>query len=193
MSAPIHRVVAVTGHRPQRLGFKPKKGTTPKALAMLDRFALHIFNALAEPDDIWRTGGQRGWDLSITKAALDCCPTAGIGLTLFLPFPTFSDGWKADEQIFLEEAKLKAGRIIWADEQHPTSKGNALYLRRNDDMLGLGTKPSLLVALWDGQEDAFGGTYYTIMRADELGIPVMNVYDSWKRFAMKHAPELFSF
>ncbi|MCB9755157.1 MAG: DUF1273 family protein [Myxococcales bacterium] len=156
---PRASTIAVTGHRPPRLG-----GYTPEVDELLARLADHTLAEL-EPARVL-TGMAQGWDLAIAEA----CARAGVAFTAALPFADPDARWPAPQRARLGRLLEQAASV----ELISPSPGPGAYHVRDRWMV---ERAELLVALWDGARQ--GGTFSTVRSAEKRGVPVHNVWAGW--------------
>lgn len=158
------RTVAVTGHRPEKVG-----GYGITARRALGAFAVEQLR-LANPDHVI-TGMALGWDQAIAAG----CVILGIPFTAAVPFEGQARAWPKDAQDRYDRLFSFAGRrVVICDEFTPAVRA---LQKRNEWMVDHGDE---VLALWDG---SFGGTHNCIVYAHKKGVRVTNLWDRW-------APEL---
>ncbi len=158
-STPQHATLAVTGHRPPRLG-----GYTEEVERRLARVADETIAALA-PARVF-TGMAQGWDLAIAEA----CARAGLPFVAALPFPAPDARWPEAQRRRLRGLLERAAEVTaLSDAPSPGA-----YHRRDRWMV---ERAELLVALWDGSRS--GGTFSTVRSAEKRNVPVHNVWPRW--------------
>lgn len=148
--------IGVTGHRMKRLPFHESENN--RRLIKLsetvfpEKEGIHIISGME-----WS-----GWD---KYAALRACHL-GAPLTAAVPYPS--------------HAKLYAyflGRQYPETEVVNVTRGNysveAMYARNKFII----DSSDVIYALWDGRP--YGGTYYTVRRAESLGKTVINLWDEF--------------
>ena len=148
MTAPM--VIAVTGHRPGRLG----PGGAARVRHEMRRLVMRHRGA------VWRTGGAVGADQIAADVVLD----AGQLLELVLPFPPHIQAarWRDDQRERLANQIARAHDVVCLADVYDA----AVYHERN---LELVHAADVLVAFWDGRPS---GTAATVRAAHQACVPV---------------------
>ena len=152
-------IVAVTGHRPQKLGGFTNQ--TFNALTDLARDWLRV----NQPSKVI-SGMALGWDQALAQASVDL----GIPLIAAVPFEGFESRWPITSQ------KAMARLLDQADEVEVVHlyPGNTALQLRNEWMVDRADK---MLALWDG---SWGGTFNCIKYAVKCGRPIENLWSRWE-------------
>lgn len=153
------RVIAVTGHRPHKLGG-------------YDQAIFDALVKLASEKLSWRperviTGMALGWDQAVAQACIDL----SIPFTAAVPFSGQSNNWPQPAQDFyaslmdaadLVEVVCPGGYAAWKMQ------------RRNEWAVD---RAGSVLALWDGTS---GGTANCVRYATRLGRPIENCWNDWE-------------
>lgn len=95
------------------------------------------------------------------------CNLPGISLTAAIPFEGQAERYNIyDKRVYRRLLELADKVIVLSDCFYPRC-----FLDRDEFMV---ENASYLIAYYDGREK--GGTYYTVKKARERGIPIINVY-----------------
>ena len=95
------------------------------------------------------------------------CNLPGISLTAAIPFEGQAERYNIyDKRVYRRLLELADKVIVLSDCYYPRC-----FLDRDEFMV---ENASYLIAYYDGREK--GGTYYTVKKARERGIPIINVY-----------------
>ena len=95
------------------------------------------------------------------------CNLPGISLTAAIPFKGQAERYNIyDKRVYRRLLELADKVIVLSDCYYPRC-----FLDRDEFMV---ENASYLIAYYDGREK--GGTYYTVKKARERGIPIINVY-----------------
>lgn len=95
------------------------------------------------------------------------CDLPGISLTAAIPFEGQAERYNIyDKRVYRRLLELADKVIVLSDYYYPRC-----FLDRDEFMV---ENASYLIAYYDGREK--GGTYYTVKKARERGIPIINVY-----------------
>jgi len=153
-------IVAGTGHRPDKLG-----GYGMLATERLNKFALRWLTDHPNATTVI-SGMAIGWDQALACAAL----IKQRKLICAIPF-------HGQEKLWPAMAQRKYRRILMeAEEVHYISDGKFpirdMHLR-NKWMVDRSTH---MLALWNGSA---GGTANCIRYANDVGRPVINLWDQW--------------
>jgi uncharacterized phage-like protein YoqJ len=154
-------VIAVTGHRPNKLG-----GYSDVTFIRLHALATFMLKRLQPAAVI--SGMAQGWDMEVAQAALDM----QVPLIAAIPFEDQDKLWSMATQA------RYAGLIKRASQVELVSPGTFTpekFHRRNRWMVDHCER---LVALWDPTERA-GGTYETMQYARLRKIPCDNLWSVW--------------
>lgn len=161
MTNTIHsnRVVAATGHRPNKLG-----GYSDKARGKLVRLAMQELNKLRPSTVI--TGMALGWDTAIAGAAY----TLGIPYIAAVPFKGQEKMWHEDSKDLYNFLLRKANKVVYVcDEGYDPWK----MQKRNEWMVD---NADVILALWDGSK---GGTSNCVAYAEGKK-PVVNCWSEYE-------------
>lgn len=151
-------VVAVTGHRPQRI---PRYNFE----RLVDLAAAAIRHYCA--DRVW-TGMALGWDMAIAEA----CNRYDIPFVAAIPSRTQYVKWSMPEQDRYHNLLEKAAHTHVITGEH--SYREACFAR-NRLMVDEG---EFVIALFDGVNH--GGTFHAVKYAKREGKPIKNMYRSWE-------------
>jgi len=160
-------ILAVTGHRPPKLG-----GYGRLVNHRLAKFAFEVLTSMTERNTVERvlTGMTLGWDQAIAHA----CIQQHVYFIAVVPFHGQEKAWPPASQ---ETYKAILDR---ADQVVVTANGDdygAWKMHHRNRWLV--DHADLLVALWDGSE---GGTASCVQYAEKKGLPIVNVWDRWLEF-----------
>lgn len=159
-------IVAVTGHRPPRLGLS----YSPADRARLEAFARNSLVELMELRGMrcerLVSGLAQGWDQACAYAAL----SLKVPVTAAVPFVGQEGRWPADEQRRYQELLTRCDVKVVC----PGEPKNWKYARRDEWMV---ENCGVVLALFDGEPT--GGTWLTVRHAARLGRLVHNVWGSW--------------
>lgn len=147
--------VSVTGHR------SLTDSQTSWLRAELDRVLAKL--AAAGTTDA-ASGMAIGADLLFAKAALD----AGLRLHAHIPFPEQASVWPP---VLQDEYRRLLARCETRTVYGPSFAAR-WFFARNDGLLDFAAG-GVLVAVWDGRRT--GGTFDTVRKAAERGLPVVHV------------------
>lgn len=155
------RVVAVTGHRPDKLS-----GYEHAAKLRLQQVAERVLEE-ARPRSII-TGMALGWDQAVAVAAGRC----GIPYIAAVPFKGQHEQWPFFAREEYERLLRYAYRVVYVSEP-----GYAVWKmqRRNEWMVD---QCEAVLALWDGSG---GGTANCIQYAAKVQRPMVNVWDQYQQ------------
>lgn len=158
-------IVAVTGHRPDKPGMG---GYGPDAFRRLRRFAYYWFDNHHADKVI--TGMAQGWDLAVAYA----CRELEIPYVAAIPYYKQDSKWPiAARLLYRELCNYATETMVIAD-----SYSNEAYHLRNRWLV---EHCDQLWALWNG--DFRGGTAATVRYAEEYGVPVVNLWNEWIKYA----------
>lgn len=153
------KIVAVTGHRPQKLG-----GFSEEVFQDLVRLAKHCFERLKPLEVI--TGMALGWDQAVAQA----CHDLKIPFRAYIPFMGQESQWPQQSQE--RYWKLLEGPVL----NMICEPGYAAWKmqKRNEAMVD---DCHQLLALWDGTT---GGTFNCVAYArKQLHVVVLNCWQRW--------------
>lgn len=153
--------VAVTGHRPDKLG-----GYTSQVEYLLNKFAWEQLVRL-KPDKVI-TGMALGWDQAIGWAAYRC----KIPFIACVPFPDQHKVWRPQQQVMYHTLLRYAEQIIVVC---PNPYSPRKMHKRNVAMVELCDN---VLALWDG---SMGGTHDCLEWCKTVDKPYENVWDEWAK------------
>jgi uncharacterized phage-like protein YoqJ len=161
-------ILAGTGHRPARLGFGRMDGYHPLVRDRLQALARAAL--LREGPDVVISGMALGWDTALAMAAL------GLGLPLhaYVPFRGQESRWNADDQVLYHWILGCAAEVVVVS---PGGYSAWKMQTRNEAMVDAS---GTVLALWNGQD---GGTANCVRYAERRGVPVRNLWGSWRRHA----------
>ena len=152
------RVLAATGHRPDKLG-----GYGDDVSRRLQRLAFGYLQQ-ERPERVI-VGMALGWDQAVAEAALEL----GIPFTAAIPF-------EGQERRWPPESRGRYARLI----EHAAAveivcdyPGAKAMQRRNEWMVDRADK---ILALWDG---SWGGTFNCVQYARRVGRPIDNLWRAW--------------
>ena len=149
-----NRIVAVTGHRPQKCG-----GFTEAARCLLKQIAIDWLLALNPRGAV--SGMALGWDTAIVEACLDL----GLPYVACIPFRGQESQWPSLSRLAYHEYLRKAAKVIVCS---PGAYSPHKMQIRNERMIdsalqcGPGPANSILLAMWDGTS---GGTQNCLLYA----------------------------
>ena len=156
----MSNIIAVTGHRPDKLG-----GYGIDGMMRRGRLALKVLEQ--EKPDTVLTGMAVGWDQAIASA----CIVLGIEYIACIPFVGQEKMWPVESQNSYAQLLACAYDIIIVSPGIFTAKKMQV---RNQFMVDRCNK---LVALWDGSD---GGTANCVRYAAKKHVPVVNVFNQFK-------------
>lgn len=160
--------IAVTGHRPDKLG-----GYSESVHARLVRFAKEILNRVPRENLAVITGMALGWDIAIAEA----CDQEGISFIAAVPCEDQEAIWEPPSQERYRRLLIRAKEVnVVTSGPYTVAKMHA----RNRYMVN---RSKVIIALWDGSS---GGTKNCVDYAQRQGVPLVNVWDEWVRFAMRN-------
>lgn len=156
-------VIAVTGHRPEKLG-----GYSDRARRTLGGFAVERFFIAREKGlDRVITGMALGWDQAVAGA----CIALDIPFTAAIPFAGQERRWPRLAQERYHRLLARADQVEIVSPQF-INVNRAMQLR-NEWMVD---RADAVVALWDG---SWGGTHNCIEYARKRGVEVLNLWPNW--------------
>jgi uncharacterized phage-like protein YoqJ len=151
------KIVAGTGHRPQYLSGQEAAWARAQLPGVLRRLrGQHNTQIIV-------SGMALGWDMWLAQAALD----EGLELHAHIPFPQQPDPWTEPAQRLHADLVSRAANVV----TYGTAYSVQLLHARNDGMLAAA---DAVLALWD-ESKTKGGTHSTIMKAIELGLPIIHL------------------
>lgn len=159
-------IVAVTGHRPDRLG---PGGYKEETLFELAQLASSELQALKTVDWVF-TGMAQGWDTAVALACVDL----GIEYTAAVPFPGQERMWPPVSQGLYRSLLDSAAKVEYVStwEEAKDAIGPAMH-KRNRWMVD---RCDAVLALFGG---APGGTAGCVEYAKKVGKPVVNCWAKW--------------
>lgn len=171
--------LAVTGHRPPRLGLS-YRGTDRRAL--ID-FAHARMADVLEGFAVERvySGAAQGWDQAIIYAAL----RLRVPVTVAVPFEGQESRWPAEARREYEDLLSRCDVY----QVCAGGYGGWKFAERDRWMVHQArVHEGLVLALFDGEPT--GGTWITVACAQEWGVPVHNIWPEWRDFqAMRRIEE----
>lgn len=168
--APTPGVVAVTGHRPDKLSVPLTSIYSDEQHNVLTIFWRDLWLEVSHNVSKVIVGGALGTDMAAGFGALD----ADLPVKLVLPHPKYSDRWSRNHRIRLEELMRNAAEVVYvADEDEPIMPS---FQRRNEAMVN---EADIVIACWDG---SYGGTANCLGYATKIAKPVTNVYQRFIEF-----------
>lgn len=160
------RVVAGTGHRPEKLG-----GYGWNVYSKLFSFAKGVLFNLGDIQLI--TGMAMGWDMALADAAI----VLKIPFIAAVPFDGQEAKWSPLFQTHYRRLLKHATRVeVVCEGSYSAWK----LQERNEWMIDNCTQA---LALWNGSK---GGTFNCIEYAKKVGVPVDNVWSQWEQHARLH-------
>lgn len=157
-------IIAVTGHRPDKLG--GYAASVSERLRDLARGYLHSH----QPQKVL-TGMALGWDTAVAEA----CLLEGIPFVAVTPFLGQEDKWPPDQQRQYQRLMREAVRVHCTDQDHESGYAPWKFQVRNMWMVDHSDR---ICALWNGSR---GGTANCVKYAKKLGRPVDNIWEQWSR------------
>lgn len=151
------RVLAVTGHRPEKLGGHGNH-------ARVRRFAEAQLSSIRPA--LLITGMALGWDTACAEAAVEL----GIPFLAAVPFPQQPSRWPLPDIRRWRGLLEKAQEVVYVSKEY---SGEA-FQRRNIWMVDNSTH---LLALWNGSS---GGTRNCWRYAERLGRERENCWKGWE-------------
>lgn len=158
-----NKIVAVTGHRPDKLG-----GYDRETEQKLIDFATMVLKKL-EPLYVI-TGMALGWDQAVAQACIDL----SIPFHAYIPGTWQPNKWRANSKDVWEELMEHAQEIINCD---PDERGYAAWKldHRNKQMVDAA---HYVLALWDGSS---GGTGNCVAYARTQNKFLMQLWNTWQK------------
>jgi uncharacterized phage-like protein YoqJ len=157
-------IIAVTGHRPARLG-----GYGPVVSARLVEFAVEFVSQSTA--DRFITGMALGWDQAVAEA----CAMLKRPFVAAVPFYGQESKWPAESQYRYNRLLLCAERV---EAISPGAYSSGKMIVRDHWMVDHSDQ---IAALWDGSPD--GGTWRTVQYAKSRTPPkpIVNLWMSWQQ------------
>ena len=157
-------IIAGTGHRPKYCPCQYDR-SHPWLINLKKRLENYLIEMeFGDARRIIRSGGAIGWDTWIAQVALDL----DLELHLYLPFPDQGKKWPAESFLECERIKENADVVNYvSDKYHP----KAFHQRDIEMITGSDKVVSLL-----NPEVKSGGTYFTVQKAKEMNIHVINFW-----------------
>lgn len=159
-------VLAVTGHRPHKLG-----GYDGYLFAQLVNFATAILME-SQPKKII-TGMALGWDIALAEAALGL----HIPYIAAVPFEGQEARWRVLDVLRYQRLMKAAAECVVVT---PGAYARWKFQDRNEWMVNHSNE---VLALWDGSD---GGTANCVGYAQKQGRLVMNVWLAWAQYQTSH-------
>lgn len=153
-------IVAVTGHRPDKLGGYSQ--ATLNKLVALAESELKRLDALTVI-----TGMALGWDQAVAVAASNL----GIPFLASVPFDGQESRWPSSSQAFYKDVLSRAKAVVVVN---PGTYQAWKMQARNVYMVDRCDK---LLAMWNGTS---GGTANCVRYAESVGKPIVNCWEQWK-------------
>lgn len=151
--------VAFTGHR------NIKGNKRPELRVAIDNALIELYQSGYRN---FINGMAMGFDLLAASAVLALKRRfSDVKLIAVVPYRNQSEKFSEYEQKRYQYALQNADEVIVLREKY----SNGCLLRRNDYMLA---HASGLIAFYDGKPK--GGTFYTIRKASESSMPIINLY-----------------
>lgn len=151
--------VAFTGHR-NIIGNK-----RPELRVAVDNALIELYQSGYRN---FINGMAMGFDLLAASAVIALkCRFSDVKLIAVVPYCNQSEKFSEYEQKRYQYALQNADEVIMLREKY----SNGCLLRRNDYMLA---HASGLIAYYDGKPK--GGTFYTIRKASESSMPIINLF-----------------
>ncbi len=154
--------IAVTGHRPANL---PGQYDEEQHASIKQWLRDSISEAFTQDENLEAACGMAiGVDIYFAEA----CEDLGVPFKAFIPFTGQENRWPRAMQRRYRSLLIRSMEI---DEASPNYSTRAFF-ERNDRLLQWLTRDreQTLVCVWNGVNA--GGTYYTMTRAKEIGIPI---------------------
>lgn len=160
------KIVAVTGHRPDKLG-----GYDDETLARLTEYAMVVLEKIKPRLII--TGMALGWDTAVALA----CVEMSIPFHAYIPGEWQPTAWKRNPaaQARWHDLCHKADRVVNCDPQNPGEYAAWKLQSRNEQMID---NAQLLLALWNGSR---GGTYNAVDYARKNGRAIIQLWSKWEK------------
>ena len=158
------RVIAGTGHRPEKIQIGDANAYDPRVAVHLREFACEHLMSLQADEVI--SGMALGWDTALAEAARDM----DIQYHAYIPFRGQEDRWPATAQDRYRKLLNDASSVVVVNSGgYATWKMHA----RNAAMVD---NASRILALYSGSR---GGTAACVRLAKKRGVPVTNVWEAW--------------
>lgn len=161
-------LIAVTGHRPEKLG-----GYGKAVFDKLTHFARIELGQLSEhaPNGfIIRTGMAQGWDQAVAQACIDL----SIPFIACVPCDEQERLWPPAAKAYYAKLLSRADSIVC----RPGGEYAAWKMQKRNEFMVDNSK--LLLGLWDGSA---GGTANCIRYAIRVGCSFINCWNRWTTFA----------
>lgn len=150
--------IAVTGHRPKRLGQHNPDRLVDLAVAALGKYRPTLVI----------TGMSPGWDVAVAKAAMK------LKINFLAVIPHLDQHKQhASVSQYWELLGESTQPVLVIGEGLPPTKA---YKARNRWMVD---RAELVLSLFDGR--TYGGTYHTVWYAQAKGVRVVNLWASWQK------------
>lgn len=160
-------ILAVTGHRPQKLG-----GWNRGIHDGLGAFAMAVL-ADRRPSGVI-TGMALGWDQAVAVA----CVRLGIPFVAAVPFEGQESRWNDQQQGDYEKLLLCASQVHIVCERHQVEDAGVPWAMQERNCWMVDNSSGLL-ALWDGSK---GGTGNCVRYAKEGRREIENVWPEWQEW-----------
>lgn len=151
-----------TGHRPQKIPGYDQARLLDLAKAVMVRY---------QPSMIV-CGMALGWDLAVAQAA----QATNLPLKAVIPFKGQDSLWQK------EDRSVYRSLLEYAERTGGILDVNDWYLERNRQLV---QQSDMIIALYDGSCEHSSGTGFTVNYANQQGVRVVNVWDSWMKYAKK--------
>lgn len=156
--------LGVTGHRPDKLGGYDKQ--VDERLRQLAAACLLELKSLL-PSTLRVTSGMApGWDQAIVEA----CIALDIPFNAALPFIGQEAPWPRERQVLYHNLLGHAERVVYV------SKGAYTVWKLMVCNVYIVDNTDRILTLWNGEPS---GTANTVRYAEEVGVPVTNVWERW--------------
>lgn len=151
-----------TGHRPRML---PRE-SSPEGLALKARMEQTVRAAAEQGVRVFLAGGAKGFDTLAAEAVLELKSTGkDIRLVLALPAEDQASSWAAADQTRYEHILTQADEVHYA-----ALSANPQAMRKRNRYLA--EYADCCVCFLSASS---GGTFYTVGKALERGVPVFNL------------------
>ncbi len=159
---PMTKVLGVTGHRPQKL-----HGSIMDLYQITKGYLRDI-----NPDMV-NIGMAIGFDTIVAKA----CINLGLDYTAYIPFVGQEEKWTdRQKETYLHICRFAAKTKIISPGSYSAKK----MMIRN---LAIVDNSTEILACWDG--DKVGGTWNAIQAAQEVNLPVTNLWDDYITYSRR--------
>lgn len=163
--SPMCQVLAVTGHRPSKLGgYSDAILTRLTALATAQLLDLKPIRII--------TGMAQGWDQAVAVACIDL----GIPFTAAIPCTSQDAPWPFEARASYVSILDNPLCTVHQCSNLPYDQDRTCMLRRNCWMVNNSTQ---LLALWDGTP---GGTAHCVGVAQRAGRKIRNCWSNWVKY-----------